>query len=229
MTSYIIAIDGHSSCGKSTLAKDVAQKLQYKYIDTGAMYRAVTLYAVINGIAKDKKVDAETLKAEIEAGKIQIGFTKTERGESVVTLNKQPVENEIRQADVNAYVSPVAALAFVRKEMRTAQQQMGKQGGVVMEGRDIGTAVFPNADLKVFLTAKPDIRAKRRHKEQLEKGMNISLEDTQKNLLERDRIDSARETDPLRKADDARILDNSYLTREQQSDIVVRWVKELDS
>ncbi len=227
MKKYVIAIDGHSSCGKSTLAKDLAKKINYKHIDTGAMYRAVTLYAIRNNIAKNGKLDEAALLNHIKDDKIKVSFTTTADMKTVCTLNGEIVELDIRQPIVNKYVSPVATLAFVRKEMREAQQAMGKEGGIVMEGRDIGTAVFPDADLKIFLTANPDIRAQRRHREQLEKGITLSIEETKAGLLERDKIDSERAVDPLRKADDARVIDNSDLTREQQTELVARWVEEL--
>ena len=228
MKNIIIAIDGHSSCGKSTLAKDVAKALSYKYIDSGAMYRAVTLYALQNGLIENNKIDESGLAADLKAGKIDISFkADTDTGKSVTVLNRVIVEDEIRKPIVNDFVSPIAVLAFVRTEMLHQQQDLGKQGMVVMEGRDIGTAVFPNADLKIFLTADIETRAGRRYKEMQSKNIETSIEDVKKNLTERDHIDSTRKMNPLKKADDAITIDNSNLNREEQMEKVLELVKNV--
>jgi cytidylate kinase len=227
MNNPIIAIDGHSSCGKSTLAKDVAAKLNYKYIDTGAMYRAVTLYALEQNLISEEKTEADKLLKHFEQGKINIVFRPDEKaGKSLCFLNGKNVDEAIRKPNVNNFVSPIAALPFVRAEMLKQQRAMGKFGGVVMEGRDIGTAVFPNADLKIFLTADIETRAERRYKELMAKGIEISMEEVKKNLAERDHIDSTRQTAPLKKASDAKIIDNSNLDRTEQTQLVLSLLNE---
>jgi CMP/dCMP kinase len=227
MKKLIIAIDGHSSCGKSTLAKDTAAKLNYKYIDTGAMYRAVTLYALKENLICDEKPDAKKLQEHFIQGKINIAFRPDEQtGKSLCFLNGKNIDEAIRKPEVNNFVSPIAALPFVRAEMLEQQRAMGKSGGVVMEGRDIGTAVFPDADLKIFLTADIETRAERRYKELKEKGIDISTEEVKKNLAERDHIDSTRKTAPLKKAPDAKIIDNSNLNREEQTNLVINLIEE---
>ncbi len=223
----IIAIDGHSSCGKSTMAKDLAKEIGYVYVDTGAMYRAVTLYALRGGLIN--KVDGETvineegLKAEIEAGNIGIGFKfNPETGRPDTYLNGEKVESEIRQMEVSNNVSPIAALPFVRALLTQQQQEMGKEKGIVMDGRDIGTAVFPQAELKIFVTASARVRAQRRYDELMGKAKTqeekdaLNYDEILKNVEERDYIDSHRETAPLRQAEDAVVLDNSEMTIEEQ-------------
>ena len=228
MKNIIIAIDGHSSCGKSTLAKDTAKSLSYKYIDSGAMYRAVTLYALQKGLIENKKIHETQLAADLKANKINITFkADSDTGKSVTVLNGVIVEDEIRKPIVNDFVSPIAVLAFVRTEMLRQQQELGKHGNVVMEGRDIGTAVFPNADLKIFLTADIETRAGRRYKEMQSKNIDTSIEDVKKNLTERDHIDSTRKMNPLRKADDAITIDNSNLNREEQMNKVIELVENI--
>lgn len=224
MKKIIIAIDGHSSCGKSTMAKQLAKDIGYVYVDTGAMYRAVTLYAMRNGMYPDAGVQEEELKAAVEAGKIQISFKfNAETGRPDTYLNGEKVEDEIRQMEVSNRVSPVAALPFVRALLTQQQQEMGKEKGIVMDGRDIGTAVFPQAEMKVFVTASARVRAQRRFDELMGKAKTqeelaaLNYEEVLKNVEERDYIDSNREVAPLRQAEDALVLDNSDMTREEQS------------
>ena len=224
MKKIIIAIDGHSSCGKSTMAKQLAKDIGYVYVDTGAMYRAVTLYAMRNGMYPDAGIQEEALKADIDAGKIQITFKfNAETGRPDTYLNGEKVEDEIRQMEVSNRVSPIAALPFVRALLTEQQQAMGKEKGIVMDGRDIGTAVFPQAEMKVFVTASAKVRAERRYKELLEKAKTqeelaaLNFDEVLKNVEERDYIDSHREVAPLRQAEDALVLDNSNMTREEQS------------
>ena len=224
MKKIIIAIDGHSSCGKSTMAKQLAKDIGYVYVDTGAMYRAVTLYAMRNGLYPDAGIQEEELKAAVEAGKIQISFKfNAETGRPDTYLNGEKVEDEIRQMEVSNRVSPVAALPFVRALLTQQQQEMGKEKGIVMDGRDIGTAVFPQAEMKVFVTASARVRAQRRFDELMGKAKTqeelaaLNYEEVLKNVEERDYIDSHREVAPLRQAEDALVLDNSDMTREEQS------------
>ena len=221
MKKITIAIDGHSSCGKSTMAKDLARELGYTYIDTGAMYRAVTLFAMRKGLfAEDGTIDTETLQGLM--GEVSIAQKNIE-GKTITFLNGEDVEKEIRSLEVSSHVSPIAALPFVREKMVEQQREMGREGGIVMDGRDIGTVVFPNAELKVFVTASAEVRAQRRYKELIEKGMPASYEDILKNVTERDYMDSHRAVSPLRPADDAVILDNSNLTIAEQK----QWLLDL--
>ncbi len=217
MKKITIAIDGHSSCGKSTMAKDLARRVGYIYVDTGAMYRSVTLYALRSGLIKaDGSID--TVELERQMPSIRISFRLNEEtGRPDTYLNGECVEKEIRSIDVSSHVSPIAALPFVRTAMVTQQQQMGKDKGVVMDGRDIGTTVFPDAELKIFVTASARVRAQRRYDELQQKGMPADFDEILKNVEERDYIDSHREVSPLRKADDAIELDNSYMTIEEQN------------
>jgi cytidylate kinase len=218
-TKIIIAIDGHSSCGKSTIAKAVARELGYIYLDSGAMYRAVTLFALRNNLIDNGKVDEKALIGKLPEIQISFRFNpQTQENETI--LNGENVETEIRQLPVSQHVSPVATIAEVRSAMVRQQQEMGKNKGIVMDGRDIGTVVFPQAELKVFVTASPEIRAQRRYDELAGKGETVDFKAILENVTERDRIDSTRAISPLRKADDAIVLDNSYLTREQQ----LKWV-----
>ncbi len=216
MRKLTIAIDGYSSCGKSTMAKDLAREIGYVYVDTGAMYRSVTLYAMRNGlIGADGAVDADGLQARM--GEINISFKpNAATGRPDTYLNGELVEDEIRSIEVSGHVSPIAALPFVRTALVARQQAMGREKGVVMDGRDIGTTVFPDAELKVFVTASPEVRAQRRYDELKAKGMEADYEEILKNVRERDYIDTHREVSPLRKADDALVLDNSHLTIAQQ-------------
>lgn len=215
MNKITIAIDGHSSCGKSTMAKDLAREIGYVYIDTGAMYRAVTLYCLQNGLIKDETVDTEELKKRM--GEISITFLlNPNTGKPDTYLNDVCVEDKIRTLEVSSKVSYVAALDFVREAMVDLQRLMGEAKGVIMDGRDIGTVVFPNAELKIFVTASDEIRAQRRYDELTAKGEKCNMEDIIANIRERDRIDSTRAVSPLRKADDAIVLDNSNMTIAEQ-------------
>ncbi|MCC6410444.1 MAG: (d)CMP kinase [Saprospiraceae bacterium] len=206
----IIAIDGYSSCGKSTLAKSMAKTLHYVYLDSGAMYRAVTLYFINNGI------DYNDPEAVTEAlGYINIHFERID-GQNHTFLNNTDVEHNIREMRVSEHVSPVAAISAVRRAMVRQQQAMGRKRGLVADGRDIGTVVFPDAELKIFLTADPDVRTSRRHLELAAKGIDAEWDDIRKNLLERDRIDSTRADSPLRQAEDAVVIDNTLLSEDEQ-------------
>ena len=218
----IIAIDGYSSCGKSTLAKQLAAKLGYNYIDSGAMYRAITLYFLRNGVNinnHDQVLDA--------LANIHLAFVFNEkRQQSDIHLNDEDVESYIRDMIVAEKVSEVAAVKEVRSFAVAQQKRMGKKKGIVMDGRDIGTVVFPDAELKVFMTAEPDIRVLRRYEELIVSNPNITIEEVKHNLELRDYIDTNREESPLRQADDAIVLDNSNLTKEEQLEMVLEWVKD---
>ena len=218
-----VAIDGTSSSGKSTMAKALAKSVGYTYIDTGAMYRSVALFCLRHGLITDGKVDVERLLPMLPD--INISF-KIEDGKQITYLNGENVENEIRGLEVSNNVSLVAAIAEVRHAMVRLQQDMGKNKGVVMDGRDIGTVVFPDAELKVFVTATAEVRAKRRYDELTAKGMDCNMEEILANVRERDRIDSTREISPLRKADDAIILDNSNMTIYEQKAWLMEQVRE---
>ncbi|MBI9067184.1 MAG: (d)CMP kinase [Salinivirgaceae bacterium] len=220
-----IAIDGHSSCGKSTVAKSLAEELNYTYIDSGAMYRVVTLFCMENNLIKNDVVDE--IKLQEELNNISIHFTYNKANKKYLTwLNGLLVEDKIRTIEVSNNVSVVSKIGFVRKKMVQLQQEMGKAGGIVMDGRDIGTVVFPNADLKIFMTASVNVRAERRFKELSEKGDCVSLKEVADNIEKRDYIDQNREISPLKKADDAFILDNSDLTREQQLTNIIELVNQ---
>ena len=216
MKKITIAIDGHSSCGKSTMAKDLAKRIGYIYVDTGAMYRSVTLYALRNGLFNaNGTIKEEELRAQM--GNIKISFKLNKAtGRPDTYLNGENVENQIRTMEVSSHVSVIAALPFVRAALVEQQQQMGAEKGIVMDGRDIGTVVFPHAELKVFVTASAEVRAQRRYDELKAKGMEANFDDILKNVQERDYIDSHRATSPLRKAEGAIELDNSNITIEQQ-------------
>lgn len=222
MNKITIAIDGYSSCGKSTMAKDLAREIGYIYIDSGAMYRAVTLYCIQQQLFDaDNQINVQQLQNDID--KIKISFQldpQTQRPQTY--LNGVNVEKEIRTMEVSSRVSPVAALGFVRKALVRQQQEMGKAKGIVMDGRDIGTTVFPDAELKIFVTASAEVRAQRRYEELTAKGENASFEEILANVKERDHIDETREVSPLRRADDALLLDNSHLTIEEQK----QWLLE---
>lgn len=212
----IIAIDGHSSCGKSTMAKDLARAIGYIYVDTGAMYRAVTLYSIRRGLWKDGVLDTETLRNEMSDVRITFRLN-AETGLPETYLNGENVEQDIRSMEVSAKVSPIATLDFVREAMVREQQAMGKNKGIVMDGRDIGTTVFPEAEMKIFVTALPHVRAQRRLDELRAKGdATTTFDDVLANIEERDRIDSTRAVSPLRQAEDALVLDNSHMTIPQQ-------------
>ena len=221
MKRIIIAIDGFSSCGKSTMAKALARNIGYLYFDSGAMYRAVALYCMQNGLINDKKIDTDTLRARMKD--IHITFeADPETKNSLTLLNGVNVEHEIRSLEVSQVVSQVAALDFVRSEMIEQQRTMGEKKGIVMDGRDIGTTVFPNAELKVFVTASAEVRAQRRYDELTARGDNADFQAILENVLQRDHIDQTREVSPLKQADDALLLDNSNLTREQQMEWLIQ-------
>ncbi len=215
----IIAIDGFSSCGKSTMAKSLAAKIGYTYIDTGAMYRAVALYCLQNGLINGSAIDINELERRIND--IQISF-KAKNGLSETYLNGENVEQEIRSIEIGNNASIVSALSFVRKALVEQQRTMGKEKGIVMDGRDIGTVVFPDAELKIFVTALPEIRAQRRYDELTAKGKSVMYEDVLAALKERDERDMNRTESPLRQATDALVLDNSYLTIEEQN----KWLQD---
>ncbi len=214
-----IAIDGLSSCGKSTLARDLAQELGYKYIDSGAMYRAVTLYFLHNSVSLDDPVAVTTALADI-----RIGFIKTPKGDHV-TLNGIDVEKQIRTLEVSDLVSPVAAISAVRRRLVELQQEMGRSGGIVMDGRDIGTVVFPQAELKLFITAETSERVRRRKADLRNRGIDATEEDILQNIEERDRIDSTRADSPLRQAPDAVLIDNTHLSRKEQLQMALELVR----
>jgi len=217
MKKITIAIDGHSSCGKSTMAKDLAKAIGYVYVDTGAMYRAVTLYALRNNLyTAEGEIMTEELKAKMPEVVISFKFN-AETGRPDTYLNDELVEKEIRGMEVSNRVSAVAALPFVREALVAQQQRMGKEKGIVMDGRDIGTVVFPDAELKVFVTASAEVRAQRRYDELKGKGMEADYDEILKNVQERDYLDSHRDVSPLRKADDALELDNSHMTIPEQN------------
>lgn len=218
----IIAIDGYSSCGKSTVAKELAARLGYNYIDSGAMYRAITLYFLRNNV--DFKDSTEILNALAD---IHLSFAFNEASnKSEIQLNDENVEHYIRDMIVAEKVSEVAAIKEVRAFATAQQKKLGKKRGIVMDGRDIGTTVFPDAELKIFMTASPEVRVKRRFQELYASNPNITLEEVKHNLEMRDYIDSNREESPLRQADDAVVLDNSNLTREEQLEKVIGWVED---
>lgn len=220
-----IAIDGFSSCGKSTLAKALAEKLNYIFIDTGAMYRGVTLHALRNGYYDDDGLAIDNLIDELP--NIELSFQLNEvTNKPHLLLNHKDVEEQIRSPRISSHVSEVAAVKEVREKLVAQQRIMGKKGGVVMDGRDIGSVVFPNAELKLFLTADPTIRAQRRFDELHEKGISVTMEDVKKNLLERDHIDSTRIESPLIQTDDAIVVDNSFLNPEQQLSFVLEMVEK---
>ena len=211
----IIAIDGHSSCGKSTFAKAIAARLGYIFIDTGAMYRAVTLYALENGAIEMGVLDEQRIVAMLPDIDIDFRFNP-QRGASDIYVNGDLVEGKIRTIEVSNYVSQVSSVGAVREKLVALQQQMGLKRGVVMDGRDIGTVVFPDAELKIYMTADPMVRAERRYKELTAKGDKVTLEEIYENVVSRDKADMSRAISPLRKADDAIILDNSHMSVEEQ-------------
>ena len=222
MKKIIVAIDGLSSCGKSTMARELAQEVGYTYIDTGAMYRAVTLYALRHGLlASDGQIDTAALEKQMDD--IRITFrVNPATGRSETYLNGEQVEAAIRGMEVSAQVSRIASLPFVRRALVAQQQAMGRQKGVVMDGRDIGTVVFPEAELKIFVTATDEVRAQRRVDELRGKGTEVSMEEVLRNVRERDRLDMERAESPLRRADDAVELDNTHLTIPEQRVLLLR-------
>jgi len=222
----IIAIDGHSSCGKSTIAKDLAKIINYTYIDSGAMYRCITLFSLQNDLIKDEIVDQKRLEELIDGIKISFKYNK-EKSRHETFLNSKLVEDEIRLLEVSNNVSFIAKIKFVRERLVALQRELSKDGSVIMDGRDIGTVVFPNAELKIFMTADVDVRAERRYKELKDNNTGISYEDIYENVKKRDFIDENRAESPLKKADDAIILNNSKMTPSQQLDWIVDLVKKI--
>ncbi|MDR1624542.1 MAG: (d)CMP kinase [Tannerellaceae bacterium] len=221
MKKIVIAIDGFSSSGKSTMAKDLAKEIGYTYIDTGAMYRAVTLYCIQHKLIEDGGIDEKALQESLSDIRLTFQLNK-DTGRPDTYLNGVNVEKEIRSMEVAGWVSSVAALGFVRRELVAKQQEMGRAKGIVMDGRDIGTVVFPDAELKIFVIASPEVRAERRVAELIAKGEEVSYEEVLENVKKRDYIDSTREESPLRQAGDALVLDNSYISIPDQR----KWLLE---
>lgn len=228
MKKIVIAIDGFSSCGKSTMAKALARNIGYLYFDSGAMYRAVALYCMQNRLIEGEQINCDSLRERMK--EIHITF-EADPGtkDSITYLNGVNVEREIRSLEVSKFVSPIAALDFVRSEMVEQQREMGKQKGIVMDGRDIGTTVFPDAEMKVFVTASAEVRAQRRYDELTARGDTPDFNEILENVQQRDHIDQTREISPLKKADDALLLDNSNLTREEQMQWLIDRYNELVS
>ena len=227
MHKITIAIDGYSSCGKSTLAKALAHRLHYSYIDTGAMYRAVTVYALRNNLIDEaNELNTEELISELQNVNVEFHFNQNTKVSETI-LNDENVEVEIRSKRVNDNVSKVSAIKAVRDKMVALQRQMGKKKAVVLDGRDIGTQVFPKAELKLFMIADPEVRAKRRQDEFSSKGQYYSLAEVEMSLLKRDMADISREESPLTQADDAIILDNSDLSKEEQLDYVLKLIEDM--
>ena len=225
MKKITIAIDGHSSCGKSTMAKDLAREVGYVYVDTGAMYRCVTLFALRNGLFTADGINEDGLRQQMPNIHISFQFNAS-TGRPDTYLNGELVEDKIRSMEVSSHVSPIATIGFVREAMVAQQQQMGQGGGVVMDGRDIGTVVFPHAELKIFVTASAEVRAQRRFDELKAKGMEADYDDILKNVQERDYIDSHREVSPLKQAPDAILLDNSHMTIAEQKEWLMQRFRE---
>lgn len=221
MKKIIVAIDGYSSCGKSTMAKTLARKIGYTYIDSGAMYRAVTLFALENGIITGSDIDAPGLEKRLNEIKITFSTDK-ETGSNITELNGKDVERRIRTLEVSSHVSAIAALPFIRTFLTAQQRSLGEKKGIVMDGRDIGTTVFPDAELKIFVTASAEVRARRRYDELQAKGERTSYEEIIENVKQRDYIDTHREVSPLTQAPDAVVLDNSFMTLKQQDE----WLME---
>lgn len=219
--ALIIAVDGHSSTGKSTVAKLLAARLGYVYIDTGAMYRAVTLEAMRRGWIEGKCVEEEKLRKALKGVHIDFRY-KPEHARNEIYLNGECVEEQIRRMDVSGKVSLIARIGFVRNFLVEQQREMGKCGGIVMDGRDIGSVVFPDAEVKFFMTASPQVRAMRRYKELLEKGEKVDYDEVEKNVRERDYIDEHREESPLKKTDDAFLIDNSSMTIEEEIEAMMK-------
>ena len=226
MKNIVIAIDGFSSCGKSTMAKALDRNIVYLYFDSGAMYRAVALYCMQNNMIQEGNIDIKALRSKIS--EIEITFqADPETKNSITFLNGVNVEHEIRSLEVSRFVSQVAAIDFVRTEMVDRQREMGKAKGIVMDGRDIGTTVFPQAEMKVFVTASAEVRAQRRYDELTARGDKANFQEILENVLQRDHIDQTREVSPLKKADDALLLDNSHMTREEQMEWLIEEFNKL--
>jgi cytidylate kinase len=221
----IIAIDGHSSTGKSTLAKQIAKALNYIYIDTGAMYRAVTYYALQKGLISENHFDKDRLIRDLDHIKISFKYNP-DKGFAEVYLNGKNIEKEIRQMQVSNFVSDIATVPEIREKLVAQQRAIGQNKGIVMDGRDIGSVVFPGAELKIFMTASPEVRAQRRYKELLEKGEAVNYEEVLQNVIKRDKIDSERAASPLIMTADAIKIDNSHMSREEQFDKVLDLAKE---
>lgn len=224
MRTITIAIDGFSSTGKSTLGRQLANYLDYVFVDSGAMYRAVTLYGLQKGFISETGFDSEKLIASLTD--ISLEFVNNSEGIAEIHLNGENVEKEIRTLEISEYVSPVATLSEVRKKLVELQRKLGEGRGVVMDGRDIGTVVMPNADLKIFMNASREVRAQRRYKELLKRGENISYEEVLENVTERDNIDSTRQLSPLKQADDAIVVDNSEMNIADQFHMILQLVKD---
>ncbi|MDX2362625.1 MAG: (d)CMP kinase [Crocinitomicaceae bacterium] len=220
-----IAIDGYSSCGKSTLAKDLAKELAYIFIDSGAMYRGVSYFSIQSGFVKDGIIQADKVISQLD--EISLRFVLNDIELPELHLNDVNVAEEIRSPEVSGIVSKIAAIKEVREKLVREQQLMGKNGGIVMDGRDIGSVVFPKAELKLFVTADIETRAERRYKELTEKGISISKEDVKINLAERDHLDSTREIAPLRRVEDAIIIDNTELDRDEQLQLALSYAKDI--
>lgn len=225
MRDLTIAIDGYSSCGKSTLAKEIAQEMNYVYVDSGAMYRAVTLHMLNQGILKDGAFITDQVVGELNNVEIRFKFDSS-AGRSETYLNGENVEKDIRSSRITRRVSAISAVKEVREKLVQIQQEMGREGGVVMDGRDIGTVVFPNAEVKLFMTASNRVRAERRYKELIDKGESISLEQVAKDLQKRDHIDMNRKISPLSQAVDAIEIDNTELSRETQLKLALKLINE---
>ncbi len=223
--SLIIAVDGHSSTGKSTVAKQLAVRLGYVYIDTGAMYRAVTLQAMRNGRIENGKIDEKSLAEGLSRTCIDFKYD-AETGRYVTYLNGECVEQQIRGMEVSGNVSAVSGLGFVRKMLVEKQREMGKNGGVVMDGRDIGSVVFPDAEVKFFMTASPEVRAKRRYDELIQKGENVDYKEVEDNVRQRDYLDEHRQESPLRKTEDAVLIDNSHMTIEEEIEYMLETIRQ---
>lgn len=228
MTKITIAIDGYSSTGKSTIARQLAKKLGYVYVDTGAMYRAITFFALQNNFISESHFDKKALIEHLHDAEVSFKFNKN-NGIAEVYLNNVNIEQQIRTLEVSQFVSQIATVSEVRKQLVKQQQLMGKEKGVVMDGRDIGTVVFPDAELKVFMVASAEERAKRRYQELLARGEKVSFEDVLDNVVKRDHIDSTREDSPLKKAQDAIEIDNSHLSIEEQFDKILALAERIIS
>ena len=224
MHTITIAIDGYSSTGKSTVAKELADYISYLYVDTGAMYRAVTLFALRKGFISEENIDTEKIVEALPD--IELEFQKNAEGKAEIILNGENVEKQIRTLEVSEYVSPIATISEVRKKLVEQQRKMGEGQGIVMDGRDIGTVVFPKAELKVFMTASAEVRAQRRFDELVARGHQITYEEVLENVTERDTIDSSREDSPLRKAEDAIVIDNSEMNQEDQFHVLLQLAKD---
>jgi cytidylate kinase len=227
MKKIVIAIDGYSSCGKSTIAKGLAKRIGYLYVDSGAMYRAVTLYCLQQGIIKEEKFSEEEVIQEIDKVNLELDLNSF-TGISEIFLNGVNVEDHIRDMNVSQFVSPISAIKCVREKVVALQRKFGKDKGIVMDGRDIGTNVFPDAELKIFMTADEEVRVQRRWKELTTKGVKVTFEEVKQNIAQRDYADTHRKYDPLRKAEDAVVLDNTHMTVEEQLEFVLQLLAKKD-